>query len=375
MVAYPKSLLAKAFLVSYKLSCLGWPCQFGAQGEGMTINIAVATLDAIVLGCDSLSSVMSPMMNLSGIQPAVDASGAAILDKDGKPVFAFDHNRVDHYPVNVFGGVSKMFLLYEDKDTSVAAVTSNQGSVNGRTIAALASEYKRACETNRKAFETVEDVAKDFLEFMVEEWMRQPHIQSLPATMVPMFGTVNFIVGGFGKRDAHGQVYKLDVAQKEVKSAFNAGSNYGVTWGGQANFVERLLKGSDSRLEGLVKRNILEALAAQRNSIVQSVLDGLVQAGVEIPGDINFAIQEVLPTADPWDSYWAEVDYANLPVQYAVDLASLLVNIQSGMQHFGRGIATVGGRTHIGVLQRNSSFKKLKEPKLAHSHTGYSHEL
>lgn len=341
----------------------------------MTINIAVATFDAIVLGCDSLSSVVHPMMNLAGVQPAVDANGAALLDKDGKPVFAFDQARVDHYPVNVFGGVSKMFLLYEDKDTSVAAITSGQGTVNGRTIAGLAAEYKRACETNRTTFERVEDVAKDFLDFMVKEWMNQPHIKNLPAAIVPMFGTVNFVVGGFGKRDAHGMVFKLDVAQKQVTGAFKAGLSHGITWGGQANFVERLLKGSDSRLGGLVKRNIIEALAAQRNGIVQSVLDGLAAAGVQIPDGINFDIQEVLPGADPWDSFWAEVDYANLPVQYAIDLASLLVNTQSGMQHFGTGIATVGGRTHIGVLQRNSSFKKLKEPKLAHAHTGYSHEL
>ena len=319
------------------------------------------------------------MMNLAGVQPAQDATGAAILDKDGKPVFAFDPVRVDHYPVNVFGGVSKMFLLYEDKDTSVAAITSGQGTVNGRTIAGLAAEYKRSCETNRTVFDRVEDVANDFLNFMATEWMNQPHIKNLPPAVIPavlpMLGTVNFIVGGFGKRDPHGMVFKLDVAKKDITSAFRPGLGHGVTWGGQANFVERLLKGSDSRLEVLVKRNILEALSAQRNGIVQSVLDGLTAAGVQIPDGINFAFQEVLPAADQWDSFWAEVDYANLPVQYAIDLASLLVNTQSGMQHFGTGIATVGGRTHIGVLQRNSSFKKLKEPKLAHAHTGYSHEL
>jgi len=41
----------------------------------------------------------------------------------------------------------------------------------------------------------------------------------------------------------------------------------------------------------------------------------------------------------------------------------------------GASITQICGRTHIGVLQRNEHFKKLNEPKLTHSHTGYSHEL
>lgn len=341
----------------------------------MTINVAIATFDAIVLGCDSLSSEVHPMMNLAGIEPAKDSNDVPIFDKNGKPVFAFDQSRVGGYPVNVFGGVSKMFLLYEDKDTSVAAITSGQATVNGRTIAGLASHYNRECARAKKQFDAVEDVARDFLAFMVGEWMQQPHLQGATPSMVPFFGTVNFIVGGFGKSDAHGLVFKLDVAKNELSPGFRPGDAHGVTWGGQADFVERLLRGADSRLEQAVNRNILEALAAQRTSIVQSVLDGLRAANVSIPDGINIQIQEVLPPADTWKSFSAKVDYANLPVQYAIDLTSLLVNTQSGMQHFGKGIATVGGRTHIGVLQRNSNFQKLKEPKLAHAHTGYSNEL
>jgi hypothetical protein len=341
----------------------------------VTINIAVATLDAVVLGCDSLSSVVQPMINPAKMQAALGADGTPLRDKDGN--FSFVLTEMEQYPVNVFGGVSKMFCLYEDKDTSAAAVTSGQGTVNGRTIAALAGQFKRNCETakpKKKTFKSVETIAKAFLDFMYQEWMAQPHMKGLPAG-VQYPWTVNFIIGGFGKDDAYGRVFHLNVAQNSMHEQFATPPHSGVTWGGQANYVERLLRGADSRLEQLVSRNVLEALKSQRESVIESILKGLQEAGVEVPDGLNFKFTEVIPPADPWQKFWAEIDYPNLPVQYAVDLASLLVNIQSGMQHFGTGIATVGGRTHVGVLQRNIPFKKLKEPKLAHSHTGYSHEL
>lgn len=339
----------------------------------MTINVAVATFDAIVLGCDSLSSIIQPVLNLAGRGPAVDGDGRPILDAQGRQLVALDG--VEHHPVTVFGGVSKMFLLYEDQDTSVAAVTSGQGTVNGRTIAALAGQYKRKCATEHQVFHTVEAIATDFMQFMRMEWMAQPHIQGLPQEIVRSFGTVNFILGGFGKDDEYGKIFHLDVAAGTCEESFPGDHHSGVTWGGQADYVERLLRGADSRLEQMVSRNILEALNSQRASLVESIVGGLMAAGVEIPAGVNFKFTEVVPPSEPWNKFWAEIDYPNLPVQYAVDLVSLLVNTQSGMQHFGTGIATVGGRTHIGVLQRNVKFKKLKEPKLAHSHTGYSHEL
>lgn len=342
----------------------------------MTINVAVATFDAVVLGCDSLSSIVQPMLNLvTGAQFVLDDDGKPVSDKHGRSVFTFDESAVEQQPTTVFGGVSKMFLLYQNKDTSVAAVTSGQGTISGRTIATLATSYRRSHEVQKTHFTKVEDVADDFLQYMHGEWCKQPHLSSIPEEIRQYMPSVNFILGGYGADDDYGKIFHLDVARVQKTETFPKDHHCGVTWGGQAGFVQRLLRGVDASLEQLVQRRIVEALDAQRTQLLEAVLSGLTKAGVPIPEGINFDITEVLAPSDPWDKFWATVDYPNLPVQYAVDLASLLVNTQSGMQHFGSGIATVGGRTHIGVLQRNTPFKKLKEPKLAHAHTGYSHEL
>ena len=44
------------------------------------------------------------------------------------------------------------------------------------------------------------------------------------------------------------------------------------------------------------------------------------------------------------------IDYANLPHQEAINFVSFLVLLQDGRARFGRGVPTVGGRTHIGII-------------------------
>jgi hypothetical protein len=64
------------------------------------------------------------------------------------------------------------------------------------------------------------------------------------------------------------------------------------------------------------------------------------------------------------------IQFVNLPLQDAVDLAAFLVNLQSGRAKFGSGVATVGGRTHIGVITKQK-FVMLDEPELRHTNVGF----
>jgi hypothetical protein len=56
----------------------------------------------------------------------------------------------------------------------------------------------------------------------------------------------------------------------------------------------------------------------------------------------------------------------------SVDFASYLVSLQSGKSKLASGVATVGGRTHIGVITRREGFRMFDEPELRHTNVGYS---
>ncbi len=70
-----------------------------------------------------------------------------------------------------------------------------------------------------------------------------------------------------------------------------------------------------------------------------------------------------------------DIDYANLPTQDAVEFVSVLVTLQATKAKFARGVPTVGGRIHVGVITRQRGFQMINEPDLTHLHTGFTHDL
>ena len=124
-----------------------------------------------------------------------------------------------------------------------------------------------------------------------------------------------------------------------------------------------------------VTRELARAMRQQRESTLNDISMALTQAGVQLPDDLDVQVREEQQPTLPWDSVVADIDFGNLSTQYAVEFVELLVNIQSGMQRFARGIPVVGGRTHIGVLKRGERFDMLNEPTLLHKHTGYSDDF
>jgi len=340
----------------------------------LTINIAIATYDAIVLGCDSLSSIVEqailPFRN--GTVYARDANGQELIDASGHKVVSAGY--MQPFVTNVFGGAQKMFLLYEDEDTSVAAVTAGMATLNGVTIAGIAQRFRRTCIHEKRCYRTVAAVVDDFMAHVRQEWEKQVDFQNIPNEQKPYIPDVQFIVGGYALDDDTSKVFKLFVKTMTIEEQFAWQTRSGTCFGGQSDFVERLLVGVDGRLVDAVTDAINREVEARTRQAAQSVVDQLTAAGVVMPAGFVFQSPPAAINL-PWFDCVANIDFANLPTQYAVDLVELLVNLQSGMQRFANGVATVGGRTHVGVLKRGEKFAMLNEPKLVHNHTGYSHDL
>lgn len=351
--------------------------QIGARETALTINIAVVTRESVILGCDSLSSASDwaffPYRD--GAQFAKDAQGNFILDASGNRVISIPHPQVEHVVTTVFGGARKMFCLYEDPDTQVAAITSGSATLVGETIADIARRFSRENQQESVTFNTVEEVANAFYAFARRIWETDVGYDTSEEELRPYLPTVQFLVGGIGRDDSTGQVFRLDIKSGTCQLQFQPTDPYGICWAGQSNFVERLLRGADEHMILTVGREIVRAQQDQRTAVLTGITEALTAAGVQIPEGLELNIEETTAPSIPWHTANASIDFANLPLQYAVEFASLLVNTQSGMQKFARGIPTVGGRTHVGVIQRGEKFRMLNEPELIHAHTGYSHDV
>lgn len=347
----------------------------------MTINVVVATYHAVVLGCDSLSSIVErayfPFRANAG--PARDAEGNLLRDAEGNLVVPYREDQLVNTATNIVGGVQKMFLLCESADPnniecSVAAMTSGLGTLNGVVIAELAHRFKKRCMLAGAPHRTALAVVEEFAAFVRPSWETQVNYANTPEDTRPWLDDLNFLVAGYGPDDEYTKVFRVSIGRGTIVETFPDPPHCSAAWAGQSNSVASLINGQTPIVKRQVSKAIVEALAAQRQSIVESVLEQLQTQGVEIPDTFEVEVQETIPPALPWDSGGPAIDWANLPVQSAVDLVSTLVNAESGIQKFSMGIPMVGGRTRIGLLRRGQPFTSINEPDIVHTHVGYNHD-
>jgi hypothetical protein len=327
----------------------------------MTINVAVLTAEALVLGCDSIASTTKYLLDPFQFDVEPDEHGTATVT----------FNMSDIFPqvTNAWGGVTKMFEI--SRSPSVAAVTAGLAKLDGQTIASLAAQFLKSRHGVAEDV-TVRQVAEDFLAFIRVAYDCYYRDSKLPEALKdgPLF-----LVGGYAVADYFPSLFRINVQENNVVQAYGPG-DCGVAWEGQSDSVERLLRGYDMNIRRTIEKSVKDAMAATREAMAQAMVDILQQTLDRLEAEMPSGLLRELPPAPstslPWDRFRVRIPYSNLSLQDAVDLAAFLVNIQSGKSKFAHGLATVGGRTHIGIITRQQGFRMLDEPVLKHTNVGFS---
>lgn len=340
----------------------------------MTINIAVVTSDALVLGCDSFASITTPMINPFDHGPALDGSGEIIKDKEGN--FVVPLKGVQQVVTDVMGGVTKMFKIYDLKHTVVAATTAGMGKLNDRSVAAVAYDFFQSVKPPRaKIMTKVPDVVGEFYDFIRAEYEIDQKETGVPEEH---WASLDFLVGGHGKEDKFPSIYRIRVKDKKTTCEFEGGKT-GMCWAGQADCIEKIIRGYDNDLLNAVEQHAAELLNSHHKEMSETtlrILDTTLKAlkVEQMPEGVDTTLPSVPVFKLDWKQFKVGVSYANLPLQEAINFVSFLVFTQAGKQRFAPGLATVGGRTHIGYATRSDGFKMLNEPEFAHTHTGFEYD-
>jgi hypothetical protein len=96
----------------------------------------------------------------------------------------------------------------------------------------------------------------------------------------------------------------------------------------------------------------------------------LDRANIALPEGINTELPQAPGFPIDWDGFRCNIAYGNLPIQDSIDLAAYLLELQSSKAKFASGVATVGGRTHIGLITKQEGFRMLDEPELHYARVG-----
>jgi len=341
----------------------------------VTVNIGLVTSDALVLGCDSIASNTQYYVDPFKIGWEKDSSGKVIQDPNGRLTLKLAFDDFEQLVTNAWGGVTKMFQI-TDLPSPMVAITAGLAKLRERPIASFGAEFL-AIQKERPKKQKLADckvICDEFLKFMTKSY--EVHYRA--STLPPQFREgPEFLVGGFGRDDEFPSLYRVSVQDNKVQEEFTQGHS-GVAWNGQSDAVERFIRGFDGNLRSEVEQAISSELKKHSDNVKQYVADTvnniLDTLGQKLPDGTSFQIPELASIPIEWQRYRVGLDYSNLPLQEAVNFVSFLVNLQAGKGRFARGVATVGGRTHIGVVTKEG-FKPLNEPELAHRYTGFGDDF
>ncbi len=133
-------------------------------------------------------------------------------------------------------------LTFKEPHNFVAAVTYGLAGIGPRTAYSFVPEIEADLPSQRIP---VQDFAQRLSDFFMRQWKNMPELKSYTG------GPMTFIVGGFNEKEPYGRAYEIHIPGKPEPRVL---PEFGITWGGQADIVHRLIKGYDVNLLQLLSQ-------------------------------------------------------------------------------------------------------------------------
>jgi hypothetical protein len=278
----------------------GWASNFNSE-LSMSLGIAFKGPEGVVLAADSRVTI-----NTQIPQP-----GGNIL-----------------FLPSTFDNATK--LLRVQGQDFVGAVTYGVGAIGTkapRTAHSYISEFEATLAKSGVRI-GVEDFAKELSAFFLAQWNAHA-----PANLSPQ-DNMHFLVGGFDENAVYGRVFEFSVPSNTNPKERFAG-DFGVLWGGQREFVDRLVKGFDPQ--------VFEFISSELN------------LSDPTKNDLRAKL----------DRFTAALPFQFLPLQDCIDLSIFLIRTTIQIQSWIIGLRGVGGAIDIAAITRTEGFSSVQQKKIA----------
>jgi len=174
----------------------------------------------------------------------------------------------------------------------------------------------------------VEEFAQELSDFFLARWNTH-----MPSTGVQ--GDMVFLVGGYDEGAPYGHVFEVFIPNKpKPNELYAAAGQFGAVWGGQREYVDRLLNGYDFRLLEIVQTEF--APDAQKADQFKQKIGQLT----------------------------TPIPYPFLPLQDSVDLSIFLIRTTIRIQTWLIGIRGVGGAIDVATITKTDGFKAVQAKQI-----------
>jgi len=315
----------------------------------MTTLAALATKDALVMGCDSLGSVTREFVDPFALLEFFDYANNFKIktDTSGKPLLdSFNHiyNKSQIIPYNHMTHVNKLFSLYP---LPMGVMITGIASIGDFTIKNLVNQFRAKdpiFKTTKKPRNyTVHSIAKKLLKFIKEAYDKEyGSSQSKP--------TLEMIIGGYDKQKHIPTILRIYVHKDEVQETLK---DFGIVFGGQMTEIQRLVFGTDllNKLKLTYRTDTL--FRAYHNEVTIFLRNNNIDIDIPKPDTADkYKLFSQDWDIDGFDAVWGDFSEKN-----AVECVKFFIDIMVKSQQYSSRMPTVGGDIHIALVTKTDGFR------------------
>lgn len=336
----------------------------------MTTILSLASRDFIVVGCDSLATYSSELIDPGPMfkkyfdqttgKLLTDATGAPLLDATQ----LFTH--ASSYPVNQLPSVTKLFDLTPKRAALLFAGVARVGDLSVKNLVETFKHDKKKFIDYKNY--TIQGLAERLRDHVLAAYQQQIPVEAQRPGM-------EILVSGYSSSQIQPEVFKLTFNYNWTTSVFEAEvfpmikrGQYDVAFGGQYDVIERVVKGLDFESFLSLRSRCQEIVNEYKSSIEKSLA----------AANVSFTLPPIDHNSDDFNLFAKEfggvrrifTDVGSLSEQAGIDFVTFLIQTMIKSQEFSASIPTVGGDIHIGLLTTAHGFQWIsKEEYKAQDHS------
>ena len=220
------------------------------------------------------------------------------------------------------------FTTNSSQNSHIGAVTYGQATLGttNRTAHSFLPEFESTLPEGRLS---VQDFAEKLKDFFMGQWNNNK---------IPNYSGPNmvFVVAGYNIDEHFGRKYLFEIPGNPQLQERNAGSNeYGITWGGQREFVDRIIQGYDENVLNIIQKQL--KFDDRKKEEIRKKLRPLTM----------------------------KMPLQMLPLQDCVDLAIFFIRTTIDAQRLTVGTRGVGGTIEVATITRSEGFKFIQRKKIS----------
>lgn len=215
-------------------------------------------------------------------------------------------------PVYVNFDNAMKLLSFRKPHTHVGAVTYGAAVIALRTANSFVPEFEAKLPDERIP---VSDFAAKLGDYFLDRWKAQ-----MPMPPKYTGSPMTFVVAGFDEGQPYGRVFVIDIPTNPTPQENHSGDTFGITWGGQRTFVDRLIRGYHEQLPDVVTQ-ALGLKDQQKQTLMQALRP----------------LEMVIPLQA-------------MPLQDCVNLAIFFIRTTVDAQKLTVGVRGVGGPIDVAVI-------------------------